>query len=333
MAKLVKTLQEIQKYANVNDGLDLEAVDPSMTILEEDDLAYFIGDDLVGELEASYGTDLDSMNPRIKAIFPLVQRFVVCVGLYNAITEIEVQISGDGITRKESNDTKSAFGGQVVRLKETFGNRGYSALDKVLNLLEKYEQDYPEWQTSDYYADKSGLIIKSVSDFHQIGKSPLSFMKLWPLIRDVQRIQISEAMPKEFFQLITDEIDSDSLSEDNKILVNDYLKPAIASFTTEQALIELPVQVDSSGNISMPYLDSGDGRKRSVANEAMITRKLMNVRGKGHYYLEKMKEFLNSNSSAGRFALWFGSENYSKPLSEIISENSMDSSERKIYRA
>lgn len=338
MAKLIQKLEEIQVYARVNDGLDFEAVDPSMIAVEEDVLVYYIGGDLFLELAASYGTALAEMTPRVQKIFPFAQRLVSCLGVYNAISEIEVGVSSDGITRREGSESKTAFGGQVVRLKETFGNRGYSALDQILKVLETYEQDYPEWQNAEYYSHKSGLFFTSSSDFNRhenIGGSPLTFKNLWTFIRDVQQIQISSALPIDMLEEIQEEIDSDSLSQDNRLLVERFLKPAIAKLTIEQALIELPVQLDASGGVVVNQLEmnTNDNRSRKKAPDSMIEKKMFRVQGKGRFFLAQMAEFLNENASGVKYTLWYNSDKYDEPLSKKIKDNSLDSSERKIYRA
>lgn len=204
-------------------------------------------------------------------------------------------------------------------------------------ILERYTQDYPEWLESAYYEQKKGLFIRSAIEFEAAGESingsSLTFQALRPLIRDVQEQTIKAILPAAFYTELLTQLDSDSLTADNKVILENYLAPAIAKLAIEEALTVLPVEVSHSGiNVNQLEL-AGDSRTAKLANLAMIEKKAWSVRGRGQYYLSNLKDYLNTHATASKYPLWFASGFYSKTLRAQIEEESIPATQRKIFRA
>jgi len=335
MAQLVTTISEVQDYIRVGNGLDIKTLLPSLNEVEMQELTYYLGADLLAEIVTQ--KNADTYTERIEKIAPYVIAAHACLAVWKAGPEIEVIVSDNGILRQESNNEKTAFGGQVKRFRDVAADRGFKAVDQFLLILERYTQDYPEWLESQYFEQKKGLFIRSASEFEAAGESihgsSLTFKALRPLIKDIQEQLIKAVLPEDYYQELLNELDADNLSAGNKIILTNYLAPAIAKLTIEEAITTLPVEVSHSGvNVNQLEL-SGDSRTSKLADMAMMEKKAWSLRGRGQFYLSNMKEYLNTHASATKYPLWFGSELYSKTLKAQIEEESILPSERKIYRA
>jgi hypothetical protein len=335
MGRLIKSISDLQLFVAVNDSTEWSKMSPAVAATEDQLLTYYLGVDLVAELAANYDVDSAAQPLRIQRIFTNARRFVACVGFYKAVPEIEVNVSSDGVTRQESENTKSAYGGQVVRLKDEIANRGYDALDQLLTYMEKQSVDFPEWMDADYYEHKEGLLFKSAKDFSKyesIKSSPLTFMAMTSLIREVPELQFS-ILPAAMLAELQQQVDTDSLSPDNQQVMKRYLWPALAKLVIEQALIELPVKVDQQGvTVDQLVLNSTDNRAKTTAPDKMMMRKMNALRGKGKTYLYQMSEYLNTVSSAEKYPLWFNSDKYQPTLESRIANEGMADEDRKTYR-
>lgn len=335
MSQLVKTIAEVQQYIRVGNGLDIKTLLPALNEVEMDIMTFYLGVDLIKEL--SIQNNYQSFTPRIEKIINSVLAAHACLAVWKAGPEIEVLVNDNGILRQETNNEKSAFGGQVKRFRDLAADRGFKAIDQFLLILERYTQDYPEWLESQYYEQKKGLFIRSSAEFEAAGESingsSLTFQSLRSILRDIQEQHIKAVLPESFYNQILTQLDEGTLTEDNKFILNNYLAPAIAKLTIEEALTTLPVEVSHSG-VNVNQLEmAGDARTSKIADIALIEKKAWGLRGRGQYYLSNMKEYLNTHASATKYPLWFGSTHYTKTLKAQIEEESIHPTERRIYRA
>lgn len=335
MARLIKSIADLQQYVAVNDSTEWEKVSPAIDAAEDQLLTYYIGAELVDELAANYDIPQADQPLRVQKIFNDTGRVVACIGFYNSVPEIEVNISAQGVTRHESEDTKAAYGGQVARLKDVIAYRGYDALDKVLSYLEKNQVDYPEWFDADYYDHREGLLFRSAKEFSRfesINNSPLTFIAMASLIREVPELQFS-ILPVAMLAELQQQVEGDTLTPGNEQLMKRYLWPALAKLVMEQALIDLPVKVDQNGvTVDQLLLNSTDNRAKTTAPDKLIVRKMNSLKGKGKTYLHQLSEYLNAMSSAEKYPLWYNSDKYQPTLDSRIDADGLADDDRKTYR-
>lgn len=331
MSHLINTISELQEFVRVANGLDYKSLLPAINEVESGEMEYYLGTELLEQLIQSRSSGVFGANE--EKLSKHAAMAVGCLAVYKAGPEIEVSISENGIFRQESNNEKSAFGGQVKRLRDTVGARGYKALDKMIAWLEKNEADFSLWLDSEYYQDRSTLLIRSVSEFEAAGEniksSALTFQSLKPIMKEIQESRIAMILPEGMYQDVFD----NQNEPDNIFLLRNYIRPAIAKLTIEEALSALPVELDHEGVHINQIATQGDARTLTSAPIHLIEKKTWSLRGRGEHYLSNMKEYLNTQASTTKYPLWFGSDRYRKTLKAQIEEESIHPSERKIYRA
>jgi hypothetical protein len=335
MARLITQVSEIQKFIRVGNGLDIQTIEPALNEVEMQDLSYYLGKELLDILIEENA--IAAISERIRKINEYVLAAHACLAVWKGGPEIEVIVSDNGILRTESANEKTAFGGQVARFRDVAANRGFKAVDAFIRILESDIQDYPEWEDSQYFQQRQGLLIRSTSDFEKAGESlngsSLTFQSMIPILRDIQEQRIKDALPPMMFEEMISEIDTNAVSPDNKFLLDNYIRPALVKLTIQEALTTLPIEVTHSGvNVNQLEL-AGDARTSKMADISLMEKKAWSLRGRGEFYLSNMKEYLNTNASLSKYPLWYNSSYFKKTLRAQIDEESINPSNRRIYRA
>lgn len=333
MAYLINTIYDVREYINVSLGLSIETLRPALNEVEMQELTFYLGSDLLAEVIAQVNSSPQTFTPRIEKIYKYVMAAACGLAVFKAGPEIEIIVSDSGMLRTESENEKSAFGGQVKRFRDTAGARGYKAIDSFLLILETYAQDYPEWIDSQYFQLRKGLMIGSSLEFEQAGESikgsALTFQALTNIMKGIQETRIKDALPEALYDALL----SGPGEEDNAFLLKNYLRPALAKLTIEQALTDLPVELDHESVTINQVALAGDARTNLSAPIHLIEKKAWGLRGKGEYYLRRMKEYLNEKATSSKYPDWFNSDFYSETLKAQIQRDSLPQHERKIYRA
>ncbi len=332
MANLINSIFQIKEFINVGAGLSIETIRPALNEVEMQELTFYLGTDLLTEMIAQVNSDPQNMTARIYRIRGYVLAACANLAIYKGGPEIEVLINDNGILRQETANEKTAFGGQVKRVLDMAADRGYKSIDSFLRILETNVADYPEWLTSEYYAGRQGLMIRSAQEFEAAGEnikgSALTFQSMRHIIRDIQAQRIAMAINEEMYQDLLD----NPTTEPNKLLLEKYIRPALAKLTIEEALKALPVNLDHESVTINQIALQGDARTKTNAPIHLLEKKAWGLRGRGEFYINMMKEFLNQNASLTAYPLWFNSDNFSITLKARIERDSLPDHERKIYR-
>lgn len=332
MAYLINTIAQVKEYVNVGNGLSIQTLRPALNEVQMQELTFYLGADLLAEVIAQVNSQPQTFTPRIEKIYKYVMAAACGLALYKGGPEIEVLISDNGINRQESENEKTAYGGQVKRVLDMAANRGYKAIDAFLLILETYAQDYPEWQDSQYFALREGMMIRTALEYEQAGEgiknSSLTFQALLPILRGIQENRIKDALPEALYL----DLLANPSTPKNEYLLKNYIRPALAKLTTEEALTILPVELDHESVTVNQLALAGDARTNLSAPLHLIEKKAWGLRGRGEYYLSRMKEFLNETASSTNYPEWFISDHYEETLKAQIIKNKLEPHQRKIYR-
>ncbi len=336
MPRLIENISEVQQHIKVGNALDFQTLIPAINEVEMQDLTFYLGKDLLDEIVAQKHSVPQAYTERIGLIAPHVIAATVCLAVYKAGPEIEVIVNESGIMRTETANEKSAFGGQVKRFRDTAADRGYRALDAFLLLIEDNADDYPEWYESQYFKQRRGLMLRSALEFEEAGEyirgSSLTFQAMRSIIRTIQEQRIRQALPDAMYLEILSQLEDNELTPPNKVLLNNYIRPALAKLVIEEALTQLPVSVDHEA-VTVNQLElATDSRTKTTAPLHLVEKKAWSLRGQGEFYLGMMKDFLNHRASPTDYPLWYTSAHYSETLEAKILRDSLPQHERRIYR-
>lgn len=126
--------------------------------------------------------------------------------------ELNIRISDQGMQRQESDGSfKQTYKYQEDQLKTSFKNKGFNALDRVIDLLDKHQKDFPLYEQSPAYASRKSSIVRSTAEVdanYFINNSHLIFLRLKPIFKLVEesglRAVLGESLYKDLLKAIKD---------------------------------------------------------------------------------------------------------------------------------
>jgi len=107
------------------------------------------------------------------------------------------------------------------------------------------------------------------------------------------------------YQEIVDQNNTATLTADNLILLDDYIKPCLAFFVLFEVLPHLHVNTTSAG-LQLPSSDFSS--TASDAQRALIRKDAID---KGNSLVDKMTEFIEDESNEGKYPKYYASRNVS----------------------
>jgi hypothetical protein len=157
-----------------------------------------------------------------------------------------------GIQQHAGADKKSAAPAAVATLLTSSMADGEAAADALLEFLENHRDDYPTWRDSLACTAYFDEYIATATEFNRhvfIDRSRKRFRELVPSMRRADRQAMRPLIGLQFELEIKGQLKTNSLTAANQRLLDDYIRPAVASLAIEgdelrqeqgqQVLIEL----------------------------------------------------------------------------------------------
>lgn len=196
---------ELNQFIPVSAALYFESVQSSL----EDAWRLFVlpllGEALAEEIEAYYD-DEDPTALQLKVLNEC-QRAVANLAFWYNYDELNIRISDQGMQRQESDGSfKQTYKYQEDQLKTSFKNKGFNALDRVIDLLDKHQKDFPLYEQSPAYASRKSSIVRSTAEVdanYFINNSHLIFLRLKPIFKSVEDTVLQPALGDALYQALT----------------------------------------------------------------------------------------------------------------------------------
>ncbi len=321
MSALFKTLDEVKEYLAVNIGSNIDSILPSIRRAEKKFIIPLLGkeqyEDLLDWYHESSGsvsgsdsgsgsgiplTDQEQQDLLEKVQEPLINLAYL---LYIPIGNLQISDSGFGVA--ETANKKIAAQWRIDDLKESFEDGGNEGLDFLLEFLEDNADTYDLWKGSSAYTVFKQFFINTAKEFSQlydIRGSRLTFLALTATMKKVEEFQIASVISQPLFDEIKTQI-AGELSADNKILLDDHIKPALAHLTVSRAAVDLTVQITEAG-IFIKKVEDEKIQSKAKAPDPNISAVITAARTDGMAYIERMESFLNEN--ADKYPLYKASD-------------------------
>lgn len=196
---------ELNQFIPVSAALYFESVQSSL----EDAWRLFVlpllGEALAEEIEAYYD-DEDPTALQLKVLNEC-QRAVANLAFWYNYDELNIRISDQGMQRQESDGSfKQTYKYQEDQLKTSFKNKGFNALDRVIDLLDKHQKDFPLYEQSPAYASRKSSIVRCTAEVdanYFINNSHLIFLRLKPIFKSVEDTVLQPALGDALYQTLT----------------------------------------------------------------------------------------------------------------------------------
>lgn len=196
---------ELNQFIPVSAALYFESVQSSL----EDAWRLFVlpllGEALAEEIEAYY-VDEGPTALQLKVLNEC-QRAVANLAFWYNFDELNIRISDQGMQRQESDGSfKQTYKYQEDQLKTSFKNKGFNALDRVIDLFDKHQKDFPLYEQSPAYASRKSSIVRSTAEVdanYFINNSHLIFLRLKPIFKSVEDTVLQPALGDALYQALT----------------------------------------------------------------------------------------------------------------------------------
>jgi hypothetical protein len=137
----------------------------------------------------------------------LAQRANAFLALWNDYDEMQITISNAGAKRTESTETKTPYKYQEQALKKGWKDKGFAALDTMLDYLETEITTFTHFAQSPNYTLSKTAIVKStaeVNEYYWIQNSRIIFLRLRPHFKTVIDTIIAPRMGTIYTDLMTE---------------------------------------------------------------------------------------------------------------------------------
>lgn len=267
---------ELNQFIPVSAALSFESVQSSL----EDAWRLFVlpllGAPLAEELEAYYHAD--NLNALQAEALNECQRAVANLSFWYNYTELNVRISDQGMQRQESDGSfKQTYKYQEDQLRLSFRNKGFNALDRLIEIFDKHQADFPLYEQSPAYASRKAAIVRSTADVNReyfINNSHLTFLRLKPLLNLAEEHDLKWCIGDELYEVLKDALKKGIASIGNT--TTEELRYRCARFVIPMAIAKLVLQTGSvtDRGLYFAHLNEGDGNV-SMSPATLEERKSM----------------------------------------------------------
>lgn len=283
---LFKTIDELFDYITVDISSDFRTIAPYIKQAEKY-ISDVIGTSLLTSLITlvdEEGTDESLLLLLEKARLPLAN-----FGYMLAISKLNVNVGDAGFTVTVSNNLEPASKWRIDDFRESVESSGNDALEVLIAFLEENKDTYTDWEDSIAYSYQKKFFINNATEFNDsvfLNISRLNFLELKPFIHQIEKSVIQPAICQTLFDEIKLQIVDDDLSDENKQLLNTFIRPAVCYLAMD----------------------------KHTNNE--------NYKLEGMRYAEQLQNHLNDNASD--YPLYQASDCYEDPITavELNSEES-----------
>jgi hypothetical protein len=330
---LIRTIEQFCAHVRVSTtGSSLENLEPDLRVAERQQLRPVLGPALYNELSALSSDDLqaalDDPTSTTGGLLRLVHEALANLGLLEYLPLNQLQISDGGVFLMSGG--KSPFQWQINELKTSLRNKGYNALEAVLAYLDEHVDDFPAWASSVAAVEARVLLIPSATEFtrhYDIKGSRLTYQAFLSIIRKVERFQLEAVIGAEYLRELKAQLVAGTLTPDNRDVLDDYLRPALAHLVVAKAVGEVGLSFNGANielNIFRP--DNANEREADAGLDGLLKQKASQAAEDAQVYLTKLRRHLNMWASGTRYATYFTSSAYVDPQAPRPTvRNSVDS--------
>ena len=315
---LLKTTEELQKVASVENNLDPETFAPYVQLAEDQYLNDVLGATFMASLQTQYDANtLDADNTKL---LPYIHRVIGPLAVYHMTPNL-LRIGNNGVQAVSSTDFTPANSTDIYFMRKEMREMGMNALDTLYTYLEANKTTYTIWAADPVYTQFKAYFISSATQFQKyvdISRSRVIYGKLVPMMANMESRYISATITEALFNDLKTKWANDTLSAQEKYLVcgdpaqpgGGYLCRAIALYTYQMAIKDRNL-VEEIMVINNTRSENFKKNKEDFGDFSTITSDYWDL---AEGAVNDAVRYLNDNASSTIFPLWFNSIKYINPL-------------------
>ena len=192
---------EQDAYVPVCASLSFSKVASSLSNAQEMFLNPILGDSLTDEMEQAYETG--TTDAAMCNLIKMSQHSVVNLAFWYYFDMLQLRINDQGFQRQESDSWKAPYKYQEDRLRESFKQRGFNALDQILDYLYGHTEQFPTFTESSAWHDMRCAVVRSVKEVEHlvyIGGSYLMFLRLHTEFATIEESRLAVVMGRMLYE-------------------------------------------------------------------------------------------------------------------------------------
>lgn len=308
---------EIKAVMKVNTALSFENMEAPLRNAFRQYLVPLLGDAMVGEVIEIYqfGPNPDVISPNTEGasdrekldaqLLEICQRANANLAYYTDFDEINTRITDAGFQRQKSdNDSfQQVYKYQEDNLRLSFRNKGFNALDELLEFLYTHIADYPEFATSKAYRDRQSAIVRNTADVNDvcyINNSRIIFLRLQNHLRFAEEMLLQPAIGEKLYEHLLDSLVNPPQDESQQKEI-EQLRLACARYIVTMAVRRLMMETGSLTDRGLYFTatqasDKGNERKEPVSDDRIAVQ-IQNLKADADTYLTALLRIVRNSFS------------------------------------
>ena len=214
--------KELKAVMKVNTAISFDMMEAPLRNAFRQYLVPLLGDAMVGEVVEIYefgpnpdvleqntegATEREKLDSRLLEI---CKRANANLAFWNDFDEISMRITDAGFQRQKSDNGESfqqVYKYQEDNLRASLRNKGFNALDELLEFLYAHIAEYPEFASSQAYQDRKSAIVRSTADVNDvcfINGSRIVFLRLQPHLKFAEEMLLQPAIGDKLYEHLID---------------------------------------------------------------------------------------------------------------------------------
>lgn len=199
---------ELKKFIPVSAALSFEKVESSLNDAFSLFIVPLFGDKLAKRFQRIYDELATDQADRL--LLEECQRAIANLAFWYNYTELNIRITDQGFQRQEAENFKSTYKYQEDQLRAAFKNKGFNAIDRMIDFLDKHQEDFPEYAESPAYAFRAKAIVRTTSEVDEIyfiNNSHLIFLRLKPFFKIVEETVLQPVLGIDLYNSLLSSIE------------------------------------------------------------------------------------------------------------------------------
>jgi tetratricopeptide (TPR) repeat protein len=172
--------------------------------------------------------------------------------------------------------------------------------DRLIRFLEKNIDSFPAWKNSEARKNALNLFINTIEHFNRlfaIDESPLFFLRIAPIMREIERKYIKPVIGTEKFDELKELIKSgETILKDDQELI-DYICDPIPLLTMSMAVKRFSISVIPEGVVQNFFSERHSRKANLPAMLDMVNSVSKSLWNDGLFVLNELKTYWNSQNA------------------------------------
>lgn len=229
---------EMRQYVSVAASTTFETLEAPLRNAFEKYIRRLLGDTLTAKLIEYYGAE--TTTEKQSRFVALAQAANAFLAFWSEYDEMQLQIDDSGSHRQESDGQKTPYKYQEQQLRASWRNKGFNAMDDMLEFLEKNDTDFPDFKTSENYTVSKKEIVRTTKELHDvywINNSRILFLRLKPHLKIITDTIIAPRLGDVYDDMIAAFTGTGTVDEKYTKL-REKLIPVVVFYAVSRALKE-----------------------------------------------------------------------------------------------